>query len=105
VNYRALIKASDQPTFSSANFSLFTSAEAHRSSDINPAPSLNLKQNPHGGAAKKITSSPYKNFVEATPKRKTKQATKSKTIWLASNVLLGPSKKKEEKGLQVSNSV
>jgi len=61
-----LVKTSDQPSFSSANFSPFTSAEALRSSDISPVPSLNLKPNPRGGTAKKITSSPYKKFVEAT---------------------------------------
>ena len=38
-------------------------------------------------------SSPYKTFPEATQKRKIKQATKSKTTRLASNVLLGPSKR------------
>jgi len=54
-------------------------------------PSLNLKPNPHGGTAKKITSSPCKNFIEATQKKKIKQATKSKTSQLTSNVLLGPS--------------
>jgi hypothetical protein len=31
-------------------------------------PSLNLKPNPRGGTAKKITRSPYKKFVEATEK-------------------------------------
>jgi len=41
-------------------------------------PSLNLKPNPRGGTEKKITSSPYKKIVEATQKKKTKQATKSK---------------------------
>jgi hypothetical protein len=74
-----------------------TSAEALRSSDISPVPSLNLKPNPRGGAAKKITSSPYKTFVEATQKRKIKQATKSKTSRLASNVLLGPSKRRKNR--------
>jgi len=81
VNHPALIKTSDQPSFSSAtcNFSPFTSAEALRSSDISPVPSLNLKQNPRGGTAKKITSSPHKKIDEATQKKKIKQATKSKT--------------------------
>jgi hypothetical protein len=55
-------------------------------------PSLNLKPNPRGGVAKKIIRSPYKKFVEATQKREIKQATKSKTTRLGSNVLLGPSK-------------
>jgi hypothetical protein len=35
------VKTSDQPSFSSSNFSPFTSVEAHRLSDISPAPSLN----------------------------------------------------------------
>jgi len=60
-------------------------------------PNLNLKPNPHGGTAKKITSSPYKTFVETTQKKKIKQATKSKTSRLASNVLLGPSKRQKKR--------
>jgi hypothetical protein len=51
-------------------------------------PSLNLKPNPCGGTTKKIMST--KKFVEATQKKKIKQATKSKTSRLASNALLGP---------------
>jgi len=65
VNHPALVKTSDQPSFSSDNFSPLTSAEALRSSDFSPVPNLNLKPNPCGGTAKKITSSPYKTFVEA----------------------------------------
>jgi hypothetical protein len=91
VNHPALVKTSNQPSFNSANFSPFTSAEALRSSDISPVPNLNLKQNPHGGIAKKIRSSSYKKFVEATQKKKIKQATKYKTSRLVSNALLGPS--------------
>jgi hypothetical protein len=60
VNHPALVKTSDQPSFSSASFSPFTSAEALRSSYISPVPSLNLKPNPRGGKAKKIKSSPQK---------------------------------------------
>jgi len=60
-------------------------------------PSLNLKPNPRGGAANEIMSSPYKTFVKATQKRKIKQATKSKTSRLASNVLLGPSKRRKKR--------
>jgi hypothetical protein len=63
-------------------------------------PSLNLKPNPRGGAAKEITSSPYKTFVEAIQKRKIKQATKSKTSRFASNVLLGPPKRWKERACQ-----
>jgi hypothetical protein len=41
VNHPDLVKTSDQPLFISSNFSPFTSAEAHRASDISPVPSLN----------------------------------------------------------------
>jgi hypothetical protein len=60
VNHPALVKTSDQPSFSTASFSPFTSAEALRSSDMSPVSSLNLKPNPRGGTTKKITSSPQK---------------------------------------------
>ena len=90
MNLPALVKTSHQPSFGSANFSPFTSAEALRSSDISPVPSLNLQRNPRGGTAKKITSSPYKKIAEATHKMKNKQAKKSETNRLASNALLGP---------------
>jgi len=66
VNHPALIKTSDQPSFSSANFSPFTSAEALGSSDISPVPSLNLKPNPRGGTAKKIMST--KNLLRQLKK-------------------------------------
>jgi hypothetical protein len=97
VNHPALIKTSDQPSFSSVNFSPFTSGEALRSSDINPVLRLNLKPNPRGGAAKEITSLPCKTFVEATQKRKIKLTTKSHTSRFASNVLLGPSKRRKRR--------
>jgi len=61
VNHLALVKTNDQPSFSSANFSPYTSAEVLRSSDISAVSSLNLKQNPRGGTVKKITSSPKQN--------------------------------------------
>jgi hypothetical protein len=41
LNHPALMKNSDQPLFISYNFLPFTSADALRSSDISPAPSLN----------------------------------------------------------------
>jgi len=69
VNHPALVKTSDQPSFSSANFSPFISAEALRSSDISPVSSLNLKPNPRGGTAKKITSSPYKKLLRQLRKK------------------------------------
>jgi hypothetical protein len=97
VNHPALVKTSDQPSFCSAEFSPFTSDEALRSSDISPVASLNLTPNPRGGTIKKITSSPYKKFVEATQKTKIKQASKSQTSRLASNALLGPSKRRKRR--------
>jgi len=97
VNHPALVKTSYPASFSCANFSPFTSAEALQSSDISAVPSLNLKPNPRGGTAKKITSSPYKTFVEATQKKKIKQATKSKTSRPGSNALLGPSKRRSRR--------
>ena len=93
LNHPALTKISGQPSFSSANFSLFTSAEALRSSVISPVPSLNLKPNTCGGTAKKITSSPYKKICWCNSEKEIKRVTKSKTSRLASNVLLGPSKR------------
>jgi len=97
VTHPALVKTSDQASLSSANFSPFTSAEALRSSDISAVPSLNLKPNLCGGTAKKITSPPYKKFVEATQKKRIKQATKSKTSQPESNALLGPSKRRKRR--------
>jgi len=85
------VNTSDQPSFSSVYFSLLTSAEALRASDISPMPSLNLQPNTCDGTAKKILNSPYKQFVAAT--QKIKQATKSKTNRLATNAVLGPSKR------------
>jgi len=57
-------------------------------------PSLNLQPNLHGGTVIKITSS-YRNFVGATQKKKIKQAAKFKIDRLASNALLGPSKRQK----------
>jgi hypothetical protein len=79
VNHPASINTSDQPSSSSANFLPFTSAVPVQSSYISSVQSLNLKPNPCGGTAKKIMSSPYKIFVEATQKKKIKLATKSTT--------------------------
>ena len=45
----------------------------------------------------KLTSLPYKKFVEATPKKKVKQATKSKSSRPGSNALLGPSKRRSRR--------
>jgi hypothetical protein len=94
VKHPSLVKTSDQPSFISVNFSPFTSAEALRASDISAVPSLNLQPNPRGGTVEKITSSSYRNFV-GTTKKNIKQATKSKTNRLASNALLGPSKRRK----------
>ena len=103
MNQPALVKTSDQPSFNSVHFSPFTSAEALRASDISAVPSLNLQPNPRVGTEKKITSSSYRKFVGASQKNKIKQATKSKTNRLASNVLLGPSRRQKRgfAGIQI----
>jgi len=72
VNHPALVKTSDQPSFSSSNFSPFTSAEALRASDISAVPGLNLQPNPRGGTVNKIKSSSYRNFVGTTQKTEIK---------------------------------
>ena len=97
------MKTSDQPSFSSANFSPLTSADDLRSSDISLVPSLNLQPNIRGGTAKKIKSSSYKKIDEVTQKKKIKQATKSKTSRFASNALLGPSERQKRgfAGIQI----
>ena len=89
------MNTSDQPSFSSVYFSPLTSVEALRESDINPVPNLNLQPNTLSGTVKKISNSPCRKFVGATQKKKIKQGTKSKTSRLASNALLGPSKRQK----------
>jgi hypothetical protein len=72
MKHTASVKANDEPSSSSAGFSPFPSAVPLRSSDIIFVPSLNLKPNPRDGRANKITTSPYKTFVEANHKNKIK---------------------------------
>ena len=60
-----------------------------------PCASLNLQPNTRGGTGKKISNSPYRKFVGAIQKKIIRQATKSKTNRLASNALLGPSKRQK----------
>jgi hypothetical protein len=68
-------------------------------------PSLNLKPDPRGGTAKKITSSPYKIFIEASHKKKIKQGPLiPKPVGLRRMFLL-VLQKTEEKILPGSNSV
>jgi hypothetical protein len=107
VNQPALVRTSDQSSFSSVNFSLFTSAKALRASDISPAPSLNLQPNIRCGTTKKVSNSPYRKFVGTTQKKKIKQATKPKTNRLASNALLGPSKREKRgfAGIQLRRTI
>jgi hypothetical protein len=68
-------------------------------------PSLNLKPNPRGGTAKKITSLPYKIFVEANQKKKIKQVTKSKNQSTRVECSSWSFKKTEEKSVPGSKSV
>jgi len=105
VNHPALVKTRDQPSFSSTNFSPFISAEALRSSDIRPVPSLNLQPNPRGGTVKKITSSPHKEICCGN------SGTENHTVHLIQNQSACVEcsswsfKKTEEKGLPGSNFV
>jgi len=94
VNHPALTNTSDQPSFSSVYFSPLIFAEAIRASDISPVPSLKLQPNIRGVTANKISNSPYR-FAGATQEKKIKQPTKSKTNRLASNALLGLSKRQK----------
>ena len=96
VNHPTLVKTSDQPLFSSANFSPFTSAEAVRASDI-PVPSLNLQPNARSGTAPKKKVHLTKTFVGSTQKKKIKHAIKPDASRLASNALLGPSKRQKRR--------
>ena len=68
VNYTALVKTSDQPSFISAYFSPFTPAETLRPSAISAVPNLNPQPKTRDGTVKKITSSSYRHFVGATQK-------------------------------------
>ena len=80
VNHPALMKTSDQPSFSSVNFSPFTSVEAfiirYQQPYAKPEPtakssSWNSKEN---------TEFPLQIYIEANQKEKIKQNTKSKPI-------------------------
>ena len=82
VNHHALVKISDQPSFSSANISPFTSAEALRASHISPVPSLNLRPNPRNGTVKKIMSTSNRKFVGVTQKKKSNRSLNPKPIGL-----------------------
>jgi hypothetical protein len=96
----ALVKATDQPSFSFVNFSPFICAEA-----------LIIRYQPCAKPELEAKSSWWKNkenneftlhkYIEATQKEKIIHTTKSKTIRLALNTLLGTS---EEKSLPGSNS-
>jgi len=101
VNHPALVKTSDQPSFSSAKFSPFTSAEALCASDINAAPSLNLQPNPRGGRVKKIRVLLTEILLGQLKKKKIKQATKSKINRLASNALLQKDRREGFAGIQL----
>ena len=60
-------------------------------------PSLNLQPNTRGATAKKIASSLYRKFSGATQKRKSNRPLNPKSNRLASNALLGPSKRRKRR--------
>jgi len=53
VNHPALVKTSDQPSFSSVYFSPLPSVEALRATNISPVSRLNLQPNTHGEQQRK----------------------------------------------------
>jgi hypothetical protein len=65
VNHPALVKTSEEPSFSS-NFSPFWGSPSIR---YQPCAKPELNPNPRGGTAKKITSSPCKNVLRQIRKR------------------------------------
>ena len=95
MNHPALVKTCHQPPFSSADFFAVHFCLGSPCIRFSAVPRLNIQPNPRGGTVEKITSSSYRRFVGATQKKKIKQTTKSKTNRLASNVLLGTSKRRK----------
>jgi len=63
MNRAVLVKTIDLPSFNSANFSPFTTAEALRASNISIVPNINQQPNSCGGTLKKLTSSTYSNLL------------------------------------------
>jgi hypothetical protein len=88
VNHPASLNTSYQPSSSSANFSPFTSAVPVRTSDTSSVPSLNLKPNPCGGTANKITSSSYKNWLRQLRNRRSNRPLNPKSGSLRRMLLL-----------------
>ena len=89
-----MVNSIDLPSFNSANFSPFTTAEALRASDISAVSNINQQPNSCGGTVKKITSSSY-SILLGQLRKNIKQVTKCETIWLASNAFIGPSKRRK----------
>jgi hypothetical protein len=100
VKHLVLVKTSDQPSFSSVNFFAvhfwWGSPIIRYQPCATPDPTAKYSR----WNSKKITSSPYKKIVGTTQKKKMKQANKSKTNRLASNALLGPSKRRKRRFCQ-----
>jgi hypothetical protein len=94
VNHPALVKTSDQPSLSSSNFSPLTSAEALRSSDMCQA---SPKSKSSWWNSKENNELTLQKYFQAIRTEKIKQVTKSKTWQLASNALLGPSKRRKRR--------
>ena len=63
MNRPAMVKTIDLPSFNSANFSPFTTAEALGASDISAVPNINQQPNPCGGTVKNIMGSSYSNLM------------------------------------------
>jgi len=63
VNRAGMVKTIYLPSFNSANFSPFTTAEALGKSDISAVPKINQQPNSCGGTLKNIMSSSYSNLM------------------------------------------
>jgi len=82
VNHPALVKTSDQPSFSSVNFLSFTSTEALWASDTSPVLSLNLQPITCGGTAKNWRVQRTENLLGQLRKRKSNRPVNPKPIGL-----------------------
>jgi len=100
------MKTSDQTLFSSVSFrhSLLLRLPDHQTSVLCQA--WTCSHITRGGSAQKLTSSlPTENLLGQFRKKKIKKAIKSKTNQLASNILLGLSKRRKSRVWPGSSSV
>ena len=95
VNHPALVKISDQPSFSSVNFLSFTSTEALWASDTSPVLSLNLQPITCGGTAKNWRVQRTENLLGQLRKRKSKRPLNPKPIGFRRMLGIDPWKRRK----------